>query len=119
MKCGQRGRMRHRLRADLPVRGGHERRVSGEAVWPGQQDAGSPARGQVRAVAVQAAPVDVADQEVGAALVAAFADLAQQVLDRDPGFFRVALAEVVAVGSTRVGRYFGTRCSRSDSLARS
>jgi hypothetical protein len=73
----------------------------------------------VRAVAVQAALVDVADQEVGAALVAALADLAQQLLDRDAGIFGPALAEVVAVGSTRVGRYFGTRASRSGSLARS
>jgi len=52
----------------------------------------------VRAVTVQAALVDVADEEVGAALVAAVADLAQQVLDRDAGFFGPALAEVVAVG---------------------
>ena len=72
--------------------------AAGEAVWPGEQDAGRPGGGQVRAVAVQAALVDVADQEVGAALVAAFADLAQQVLDRDAGFLGAALAEVVAVG---------------------
>jgi len=52
----------------------------------------------VRAVAVQAALVDVADQEVGAALVAALADLAQQLLDRDAGLLCPALAEVVTVG---------------------
>ena len=74
----------------------------------------------MRVAAVQAALVDVADKQVGAALVAALADLAQQLLDRDGGLFGAALAEVVAVGvDTRVGRYFGTRCSRSGSLARS
>ena len=45
-----------------------------------------------------AALVDVADEEVGAALVAEFPDLPQQLLDRDAGFFGPALAEVVAVG---------------------
>jgi hypothetical protein len=60
----------------------------------------------VRAVAVQAALIDVADQEVGAALVAAFPDLAQQVPDRDRGFFRAALAEVVAVGIDEGGPVF-------------
>ena len=45
-----------------------------------------------------AALVDVADEEVGAALVAAFPDLPQQLLDRDAGLFGPALAEVVAVG---------------------
>jgi hypothetical protein len=53
----------------------------------------------VRAVAVHAALVDVADEEVGAALVAAVADLPQQLLDRDAGLFCPALAEVVAVGA--------------------
>src|ERR1700758_2110358 len=52
----------------------------------------------MRAVAVQAALVDVADQEVGTALVAALADLPQQLLDQDAGLFGPALAEVVAVG---------------------
>ena len=52
----------------------------------------------MRAVAVQAALVDVADQEVGAALVAEFPDLPQQLLERDAGLFGPALAEVVAVG---------------------
>jgi hypothetical protein len=73
----------------------------------------------VRAAAVQAALVNVADKEVGAALVATFADLAQQLLDRDAGLFGPALAEVAAVGVDKGGRYFGTRCSRSGSLARS
>ena len=52
----------------------------------------------MRAVAIHAALVDVAGEEVGAALVAAFADLPQQVLERDAGLFGPALAEVVAVG---------------------
>jgi len=52
----------------------------------------------VRAAALQAALVNVADEEVGAALVAALADLAQQLLDRDTGLFCPALAGVVAVG---------------------
>jgi hypothetical protein len=73
----------------------------------------------VRPVPVCAALVDGADEETGAALVAALADLPEQLLERDAGLFCPAFAEVVAVGSTRVGRYFGTRCSRSGSLARS
>jgi hypothetical protein len=52
----------------------------------------------VRAVAVHAALVDVADEEVGTALVAALADLPEQLLERDSGLFGPALAEVVAVG---------------------
>ena len=51
----------------------------------------------MRAVAVEAPLVDVADQEVGAALVAAVADLPQQMLDRDSGLLGAALAEVVPV----------------------
>jgi hypothetical protein len=73
----------------------------------------------VRPVAVQPALVDVADQEAGAALVAAFPDLAQELLDGGAGLFCSALAEVAAVGPARVGLYFGTRCSRPGSLARS
>ena len=61
----------------------------------------------MRAVAVHAALVDAADEEFGTALVAALADLPQQLLERDAGLFCPALAEVVAVGPTRVGRYFG------------
>ena len=53
---------------------------------------------EVRPVGVGAALVDVADEEVGAARVAALADLPQQLLDRDPGLFGAALAQVVAVG---------------------
>jgi hypothetical protein len=60
----------------------------------------------VRAVAVQAALVDVADQEVGAALVAALADLPQQVLDRDSGLAGPALAQVVAMGVDEGGAVF-------------
>jgi hypothetical protein len=41
----------------------------------------------MRAAALQAALVNVADEEVGAALVAALTDLAQQLLDRDAGLF--------------------------------
>ena len=60
----------------------------------------------MRAVAVQAAPVDVADEEVGAALVAALADLPQQLPDRDAGLFGPALAAVVAVGVNEGGAVF-------------
>ena len=66
-----------------------------------------------------AALVDVADEEVGAALVAGLADLPQQLLDRDAGLFGPALAEVVAVGVDEGGAVLRTRCSRSGSLARS
>ena len=48
-------------------------------------------------VCVQAALVDVAHQQVGASLVAAFADLPQQLGDRDALLFGPPLAEVVAV----------------------
>jgi hypothetical protein len=51
----------------------------------------------VRPVAVRAALVDVADEEVGTALVAALADLPQQLPERDAGLFCPALAEVAAV----------------------
>src|SRR5262249_33115644 len=74
-----------------------------EAVWPGEQGAGWPAGGQVRAVAVQAALAGVADEEAGAALVAALADLPQQLLNRDAWLFRPALAEVVTVGAGEGG----------------
>jgi hypothetical protein len=50
---------------------------------------------------------------------AAFPDLAQELLGRDAWLLGAALAEVVAVGAGQVGRYFGTRCSRPGSLARS
>ena len=52
----------------------------------------------MRAAALQPALVDVADQEVGTALVAALADLAEQLLDRDARLFGPAFAEVVTVG---------------------
>jgi hypothetical protein len=45
----------------------------------------------VRAVAVEPTLVDVADQEAGAALVAALPDLAQEVLDRDGRVFGAPL----------------------------
>ena len=57
----------------------------------------------MRPVAFCAALVDVADEEVGAALVAEFPDLPQQLLERDAGFFGPALAEVVAVGAGEGG----------------
>ena len=57
----------------------------------------------MRPVAVQAALVDVAGEQVGAALVAALADLPQQLSDRDAGLFGPALAEVVAVGIDQGG----------------
>jgi hypothetical protein len=52
----------------------------------------------VRPVTVGASLVDVADEQVGAALVAELPDLPQRLLDRDPGFFGAPLAQVVAVG---------------------
>ncbi len=45
----------------------------------------------MRPTAFCAALVDVADEQVGAALVAEFPDLPQQLLDRDTGFFGPAL----------------------------
>jgi hypothetical protein len=73
------------------------RLAAGEAVRSGEQEPGGPAGRQVRAVAVEPALVDVADQEVGAALVAALPDLAQELLDRGSRLLGAALAEVVAV----------------------
>ena len=52
----------------------------------------------MRPVALQAALADVADEQVGVALVAEFPDLPQQLLNRDRGVFGAALAQVVAVG---------------------
>ena len=52
----------------------------------------------MRLAAVQPALVDIADQKVGDALVAALPDLAQELLDRDARLLGAALAEVVAVG---------------------
>ena len=52
----------------------------------------------MRPAAFCAALADVADEQVGAALVAEFPDLPQQLLDRDAWLFCPALAEVVAVG---------------------
>jgi hypothetical protein len=78
----------------------------GEAVRPGEQEPGSPAGRQVRPVAVEPALVDVADQEVGTALVAALPDLAQELLDGDARLFRPPLAEVVAVGVDEGGLVF-------------
>ena len=54
----------------------------------------------MRLAAVQPALIDVADQEVGAALVAALPDLAQELPDRDAWLLGAALAEVVAVAGT-------------------
>jgi hypothetical protein len=56
----------------------------------------------VRLAAVQPALVDVADQEVGAAPVAALPDLAQELLPRDARLPGAALAEVVTVGIDQV-----------------
>jgi hypothetical protein len=52
----------------------------------------------VRPVAVGAALVDVADEQVGAALVAELADLPEQLPNRDSGVLGAPLAQVVAVG---------------------
>jgi hypothetical protein len=51
----------------------------------------------VRPLAVGAALVKVADQEVGTAGVAAFADLPQQLLRWHPGFFGPAVSGVSCV----------------------
>jgi hypothetical protein len=52
----------------------------------------------VRAVAFCAALIDVADEQVGAALVAEFPDFPQELLDRNPRLLGPAFAQVVAVG---------------------
>ena len=54
--------------------------------------------GSVSPVSLWPSLVDVEDEQVGAALVAALADLPQLLLDGDAGLFGPALAEVVAVG---------------------
>jgi hypothetical protein len=92
--------------------------ISGQAAWmrasvsawppvrrvgPGEQEPCGLAGRQVRPVAVEPALVDVADQEVGAAPVAALPDLTQELLDGDAPLFRPPLAEVVAVGAGKGG----------------
>jgi hypothetical protein len=57
----------------------------------------------VRPVALGASLVDVADEQVRAALVAELADLPQQLLDRDRGVLGAAPAQVVAVGVNERG----------------
>jgi hypothetical protein len=58
-----------------------------EVVRPGEHDPGGPAVRQMGPACVQAALVDVADEQVGAAGVAPLADLPQQLRDRDAGLF--------------------------------
>jgi len=72
----------------------------------------------VRPVAFGAALVDVADEQVGAALVAELADLPQQLLDGHGGVPGAALAQVVAVGVDQGGPVLRARCSRSGLSAR-
>jgi hypothetical protein len=73
----------------------------------------------VRLVAVQAALVDVAGKQAGAAAVAEFPDLPQQLLERDAGLFCPALAEVVAVRVDQGGAVFRDALQPLRSLARS
>ena len=61
----------------------------------------------MRPFGVGAALVEVADQEVGAAGVATLADLAQQLLNGDPGFLGAAFAQVVAVRVDQGGPVLG------------
>ena len=62
---------------------------------------------------------DVAEEQVGAALIAEFPDLPQQLLDRDRGVFGAALAQVITVGIDQRGPVLrGARTSRSGSVAR-
>jgi len=61
----------------------------------------------VRPAGVGASLVEVADEQVGAAQVAALADLPQQLLHRDAGFLSAALAQIVAVGIDEGGPVLG------------
>ena len=79
----------------------------GEIVRPGEQDLGGLAGRDVRSIGVGASLVEVADQEVGAARVAALPDLPQQLLHRDPGFLYAAFAQVVAVRVDQGGPVLG------------
>ena len=85
-------------RLALPVR---------EVIRPGEQDLGGLAGRDVRPFGVGAALVEVADEEVGAARVAALPDLPQQLLDGDPGFVGAAFAQVVAVRVDQGGPVLG------------
>ena len=78
-----------------------------EVVGPGQQHAGEPAWGDVAAVGVRAALVDVLVQEVQAAGVAEGLDLFEEVADGNGGVLGSAFAQVVAVGVDEAGTVFG------------
>src|SRR6202050_3562324 len=92
------GRREPCRRLALPVR---------EVVRPGEQDLCCLAGRDVRPFGVGAALVEVADEEVGAAGVAALADLPQQLLDGDSGFLGASFAQVVAVRVDQGGPVLG------------
>jgi hypothetical protein len=78
-----------------------------EVVGPGEEHPGEPAWGDVAAVGVRAALVDVLVQEVEAAFVAEGLDLFEEVLDGDGGVLSPAFAQVLAVGVDEAGAVFG------------
>jgi hypothetical protein len=82
-----------------------------EADRPGEQEPRRPAGWQVRPVSLGAALVDVADEQVGAALVAELADLPQQLLDRDRGVLGATVAALIAAGVVRGRRDRGSNAA--------
>ena len=78
-----------------------------EAVGLGEQHPGEPAGGDVTAVGVRAALVDVLVQQVETAHEAEGLDLFEEVLDGDGGVVGPAFAQVLAVGIDEAGPVFG------------
>ncbi len=77
-----------------------------EILGPGQEHPREPAWGDVAAVGVRAALVDVLVQEVEAACEPEGLDFFEEVLDGDGGVFSPAFAQVLAVGIDEAGPVF-------------
>jgi hypothetical protein len=90
-----------------------------ETVGAGEQVAGQAPGRQCGPVGLDTALVDVADQQVRAAGVTQFPDLPEEMGDGHGRILQPAPAQVISVGSTRVGRYLGARMRRSGSATRS
>ena len=69
----------------------------GEMVRVAQHEAGEPARRHRRAIALDAALVDVPDEQIHASGVAQGFDLAEQLKIADGGFLLTAASQVVSV----------------------
>lgn len=78
-----------------------------EVVGPGQQHPGESTWGEVAAVGIRAALVDVLAQKVQSAREAEGLDLFEEVLDRDAGAVAPAFSQVRAVAIDQAGTVLG------------